>query len=43
MLVTMINGIPWWYFHRLGGPHQGRQVQSVDPAVGSLPALDPSA
>jgi 2-dehydropantoate 2-reductase len=31
MLVTMINGIPWWYFHRLAGPHLGRQLQSVDP------------
>ncbi len=20
MVVTMINGVPWWYFHKLGGP-----------------------
>ena len=25
------NGIPWWYFHGLGGPHQGRTLESVDP------------
>lgn len=31
MLVTMINGIPWWYFHALGGPHEGRGLDSVDP------------
>jgi 2-dehydropantoate 2-reductase len=31
MLVTMINGVPWWYFHRHGGPHEGRQLDSVDP------------
>lgn len=31
MLVTMINGIPWWYFHQLGGPHDGRGLDSVDP------------
>ena len=31
MVVTMINGIPWWYFHKLGGPHDGRAVTSVDP------------
>jgi 2-dehydropantoate 2-reductase len=31
MLVTMINGIPWWYFHGLGGPHEGRGLDSVDP------------
>jgi 2-dehydropantoate 2-reductase len=30
-VVTMINGIPWWYFHRLAGPHEGRGLDSVDP------------
>jgi 2-dehydropantoate 2-reductase len=30
-VVTMINGIPWWYFHRLAGPHEGRGLESVDP------------
>ena len=31
MVVTMINGIPWWYFHKLAGAHEGRAVTSVDP------------
>ena len=31
MVVSMINGIPWWYFHRLSGPHEGRGLESVDP------------
>ena len=31
MVVTMINGLPWWYFHKLAGPHEGRQLESVDP------------
>ncbi len=31
LVVTMINGIPWWYFHRLGGAHEGRGLDSVDP------------
>jgi len=31
MVVTMINGIPWWYFHRLAGAHEGRGLDSVDP------------
>lgn len=31
MVVTMINGIPWWYFHRLGGDYDGRRLDSVDP------------
>ena len=30
-VVTMINGIPWWYFHRLAGAHEGRGLDSVDP------------
>lgn len=25
------NGLPWWYFHRHGGPHDGKQLESVDP------------
>lgn len=31
MVVTMINGIPWWYFHKLGGEYEGRRLDSVDP------------
>jgi 2-dehydropantoate 2-reductase len=31
MVVTMINGVPWWYFHKLGGPYDGRTLASVDP------------
>ncbi|ODV09573.1 MAG: 2-dehydropantoate 2-reductase [Rubrivivax sp. SCN 70-15] len=31
MVVTMINGLPWWYFQRLGGAFDGRTLASVDP------------
>jgi 2-dehydropantoate 2-reductase len=31
VVVTMQNGIPFWYFHQHGGPHDGRTVTSVDP------------
>jgi 2-dehydropantoate 2-reductase len=31
MVVTMINGVPWWYFHKLAGPYEGRSLSSVDP------------
>ncbi len=31
MVVTMINGVPWWYFEKLDGAYQGRQLESVDP------------
>ena len=30
-VVTAQNGIPWWYFHRLEGPWEGRRLESVDP------------
>ena len=31
MVVTMINGVPWWYFHKLAGPHESRTLESLDP------------
>ena len=31
MVVTMINGVPWWYFHKLAGRHEGRVLESLDP------------
>jgi 2-dehydropantoate 2-reductase len=30
-IVTMQNGIPWWYFHKHGGDFEGRQVVAADP------------
>lgn len=32
LIVAAINGIPWWYTYKLGGPFEGRPVRSVDPA-----------
>lgn len=29
-IVTMQNGIPWWYFQKHGGEFDGRRVESVD-------------
>jgi len=31
MVVTMINGVPWWYFQQLSGPYEGQRLESVDP------------
>jgi 2-dehydropantoate 2-reductase len=31
MVMTTQNGIPWWYFFKHGGPHEGVQLESVDP------------
>lgn len=30
-VVTAVNGLPWWYFHRLEGPLEGTRLESVDP------------
>ena len=30
-IVSGVNGVPWWYFHRLEGTHEGTRLQSVDP------------
>ncbi|MEV8409704.1 2-dehydropantoate 2-reductase N-terminal domain-containing protein, partial [Streptomyces niveus] len=44
-VIAAQNGIPWWYFHRHGGPHDGRRIESVDPggSVGLPPDPDPEA
>ncbi|MBS1187072.1 MAG: panE 1 [Burkholderiaceae bacterium] len=41
VVVTMQNGIPYWYFHKHGGPHEGRRVQSVDPTGRILEKISP--
>lgn len=30
-IVSGVNGVPWWYFHKIGGPYEGIQLASVDP------------
>lgn len=30
-VVTAMNGIPWWYFYKNGGPFDGHHLESVDP------------
>ncbi len=40
-VVTMQNGIPYWYFHRHGGALEGSIVRSVDPE-GTLIRLIPA-
>ena len=38
VVVTMQNGVPYWYFHQHGGALAGTKVKSVDPtgAVGKM-------
>jgi 2-dehydropantoate 2-reductase len=42
VVVTMQNGIPYWYFHRHGGVLEGTIVRSVDPE-GVVSARIPAA
>ncbi|HYR72846.1 MAG TPA: 2-dehydropantoate 2-reductase [Candidatus Acidoferrum sp.] len=40
VVLTAMNGVPWWFFHGLGGPHEGAAVKSVDPygrIAGAIP------
>jgi 2-dehydropantoate 2-reductase len=41
-VVAAQNGIPWWYFHGLPGPYEGRRVEAVDPD-GAVSAVIPPA
>src|SRR5271156_159531 len=40
-LVTAINGVPWWYFYKAGGPFDGTRIKSVDPGGAIYERLDP--
>jgi 2-dehydropantoate 2-reductase len=40
-VVTMQNGIPYWYFHNHGGPLSGSTIQSVDPDGAITRAIPP--
>ena len=42
MVVSMINGVPWWYFHKLAGPYEGRSLASVDPDGSIAAHIEPA-
>jgi len=37
----VMNGIPWWFFLHLGGPHDGRKLPRIDPDDVLLKAVGP--
>ncbi len=41
VMVTLQNGIPWWYFQKLGGDYDKRTVETVDPSGVLAKAIDP--
>lgn len=30
-IVSGVNGVPWWYFHKIGTELEGTRLESVDP------------
>ncbi|MCY3767940.1 MAG: 2-dehydropantoate 2-reductase [Gammaproteobacteria bacterium] len=41
VMVTVQNGIPWWYFQKLGGDYADRVVTTVDPDGILFHSIDP--
>src|SRR3984893_3123160 len=31
MILTVQNGLPWWYFQKLGGKYDNKKLQTLDP------------
>src|SRR5262245_12729747 len=31
VVVTAQNGVPWWYFYKHGGVHEGFRIRTADP------------
>jgi 2-dehydropantoate 2-reductase len=41
MVVSFINGVPWWYFQRLGGAYGDKRLESVDPGGQISACIEP--
>ncbi len=41
VIVTLQNGIPWWYFQKLEGDYKDRIVHTVDPDGALARTIDP--
>ena len=41
VIVTLQNGIPWWYFQKLDGDYRDNIVRTVDPNGAIAAAVDP--
>jgi len=40
-VVTAVNGLPYWYFHRHGREFENRTLETIDPAGGQWRMLRP--
>ena len=41
-IVSGVNGVPWWYFYRIGGDLEGTRLASVDPGNAQWNGFGPS-
>ena len=41
IVLTTQNGLPWWYFQRHGGPHDGQVIKALDPQGRISEKIDP--
>jgi 2-dehydropantoate 2-reductase len=41
IVVSTQNGLPWWYFQRMGGEFEGFRLERVDPAGVIADAIEP--
>ena len=42
ILIPMQNGIPWWYFQKLGGDYQDHSVETVDAGGVAKKTINPN-
>jgi len=42
VVIPPTTAIPYWYFHGLGGPHDGRRIAALDPGYRQWDAIHPS-
>ena len=42
VVLTVQNGLPWWYFQRLGGQYDNRRLESLDPSGILTKNIDPN-
>jgi 2-dehydropantoate 2-reductase len=41
VILTVQNGLPWWYFQRLGGQYDNHRLESLDPSGVLTRNIDP--
>jgi 2-dehydropantoate 2-reductase len=42
IVLTVQNGLPWWYFQKLGGQYDNHRLQSLDPSGVLTKHIDPN-